>query len=75
MTDFCAQAVSKKKIVGVKLLRLKDLARLGVWRIFWGGYVKNRTSEGYVKITEILGGGTKILVGMEKNTFYQCCHS
>ena len=37
MTYFCAQAVSKKKIEGVKLLGYRSLARLGGLEDILGG--------------------------------------
>ena len=43
MTYFCAQAVSKKKIEGVKLLGLREFGRLGgLEDILGGGYVKKQ---------------------------------
>ena len=71
MTYFRAQAVSKKKIEGVKLNSWAKEVWLGygVWRIFWGWVRKKTEPLGVVrKKTQILGG-TKILVGMEKNYF------
>ena len=49
MTYFCAQAVPKKKIEGVKLLGLREF----LWARGFGGY-----SGTYVKKTEPLGWGT-----------------
>ena len=48
MNYFCAQAVSKKRIEGVKLLGLGSSARLGGLEDILGGGVRKKT--------EILGG-------------------
>ena len=66
MTYFSAQAVSKTRIEGVNFLGLREFG----WARGFGRY-----SGGVRKKTEPLGGyvkkqgGTKILVGMEKNYF------
>ena len=46
-----------------------SLARLGGLEDILGRYVKNRTSGGGVRKKAEILGGTKILVGMEKNYF------